>query len=58
VCKAYGVLYDKEVDGNRVKAVQRSTFVIDKQGKLLHALYGVHAHGHPQEILKLLKEAK
>jgi len=52
------VLYDKEVDGNRVKAVQRSTFVIDKQGKLLHALYGVHAHGHPQEILKLLKEAK
>src|SRR5271169_202922 len=58
VCKAYGVLYDKEVDGNRVKAIQRSTFVIDKQGKLLHTLYGVHAHGHPQEVLKLLKEAK
>jgi len=58
VCKAYGVLYDKEVDGNKVKAVQRSTFIIDKQGKLLHALYGVHAHGHPHEVLKLLKEAK
>ncbi len=58
VCKAYGVLYDKDVDGHKVKAIQRSTFIIDKQGKLRHALYGVHAHGHPQEILKLLKEVK
>jgi peroxiredoxin Q/BCP len=57
VCRAYGVLYDRELDGNRkVKAIQRSTFIIDKQGKLRHALYGVHAHGHPQEVVKLLKE--
>jgi peroxiredoxin Q/BCP len=55
VCKAYGVLCDKEVEGHKVKAIQRSTFIIDKQGKLRNALYGVHAHGHPQEILKLLK---
>jgi thioredoxin-dependent peroxiredoxin len=58
VCQDYGVLYDKEKDGRKVRAIQRSTFVIDKQGKLRHALYGVHAHGHPQEILKLLKEMK
>jgi len=58
VCKAYGVLVDKEVEGRKRKAVQRSTFIIDKQGKLLHALYGVHAHGHPQEILKMLKGIK
>jgi peroxiredoxin Q/BCP len=58
VCKTYGVLYNKEVDGHKKVAIQRSTFVIDKQGKLRHALYGVHAHGHPQEILKLLKEMK
>jgi peroxiredoxin Q/BCP len=58
VCKAYGVLVDKEIDGRKTKAIQRSTFIIDKQGKLRHALYGVHAHGHPQEILKLLKEIK
>jgi thioredoxin-dependent peroxiredoxin len=56
VCRAYGVLYDKEVDGQKVKSIQRSTFIIDKQGKLRHALYGVHAHGHPQEVLALLKE--
>ena len=58
VCKAYGVLYNKEVDGHKRVAIQRSTFIIDKQGKLRHALYGVHAHGHPQEVLKLLKEMK
>lgn len=58
VCKSYGVLVNKEVDGHKRTAIQRSTFLIDKQGKLRHALYGVHAHGHPQEVLKLLKEMK
>ncbi len=58
VCRAYGVLYDKDVEGHKVKAIQRSTFIIDKQGRLHQVLYGVHAHGHPQEILKLLKEIR
>jgi peroxiredoxin Q/BCP len=58
ICKKYGVLYEKEVDGHKKLAIQRSTFVIDKNGKLRHVLYGVHAHGHPQEILKLIKEMK
>ena len=58
VCKKYGVLHDKEVDGHKRIAVQRSTFVIDKQGKLRHVLYGVHAHGHAIEILKLIEELK
>lgn len=58
VCKKYGVLYEKEVDGHKKLAIQRSTFIIDKQRKLRHVMYGVHAHGHPQEILKLIKEMK
>ena len=58
VCKKYGVLYDKEVEGHKRAAIQRSTFVIDKQGKLRHALYGVHAHGHAHEILDRIKELK
>ncbi|MDD4910989.1 MAG: peroxiredoxin [Sideroxydans sp.] len=58
VCKKYGVMYEKEVDGHKKHAVQRSTFIIDKQGKLRHALYAVHAHGHAQEVLNLLKEMK
>lgn len=57
-CKKYGVLYDKEVDGHKKVSIQRSTFVIDKSGKLRHALYAVHVHGHADEILKLIKEMK
>ena len=58
VCKKYGVLYEKEMDGHKKLAIQRSTFIIDKHGKLRQALYGVHAHGHAQEVFKLIKEMK
>ena len=58
VCKRYGVMCEKEVDGHKKQVIQRSTFVINKRGKLSHALYGVHAHGHPKEILNLIKELK
>lgn len=58
VCKKYGVLYDKEVDGLKKVSIQRSTFIIDKSGKLRHALYAVHVHGHALEILNLIKEMK
>lgn len=58
VCKKYGVLYDKEVDGHKKVSIQRSTFVIDKQGHVRHAFYGVHVHGHAEEILKLIKEMR
>lgn len=58
VCRKYGVLQEKEVDGHKKHFIQRSTFVIDKQGKVRHALYGVHAHGHAHEIYNLIKEMK
>lgn len=58
VCKRYGVMCEKEVDGHKKHVIQRATFVIDKQGKLLHAMYGVHAHGHAQEIFNLIRDVK
>ena len=58
VCKRYGVMYEKEVDGQKKISVKRSTFVIDKLGKLRHLAYGVQAHGHAQEILNVIKELK
>jgi peroxiredoxin Q/BCP len=58
VCKRYGVMVEKEVDGHKKHTVQRSTFVIDRQGMLRHVMYGVHAHGHAQEVFKLIKEMK
>ena len=57
-CAAYGVLQDKEVDGVMRKGVVRSTFIIDKQGVIRHALYGVSSRGHAAEMLQLVKELK
>ncbi len=58
VCKRYGVMVEKETDGHKKHVIQRSTFVIDKRGTLRHVMYGVHAHGHAQEIFNLIKELK
>ncbi len=58
ICKRYGVMYEKEVDGQKKMSIKRSTFVIDKHGKLRHVMYGVQAHGHAQEILNLIKGIK
>jgi len=58
ICKRYGVMYEKETDGKKKMSIKRSTFVIDKHGKLRHVMYGVQAHGHAQEILNLIKDMK
>jgi peroxiredoxin Q/BCP len=53
-CEAYGVLQEKEVDGIVRKSPLRSTFIIDKQGIIRHALYGVSSRGHAEEVLQLV----
>lgn len=55
VCRSYGVLQEKELDGRRRLGVQRSTFIIDRKGTLQHALYGVNPRGHAVEVLDLVK---
>ena len=54
ICQAYGVLQNREVDGVMRKSVLRSTFIIDKQGVIRHALYGVSSRGHAAEVLQLV----
>lgn len=56
VCRQYGVWQTKEVDGVKKHGIVRSTFVIDKQGLVRHAFYGVNAKGHALEMLRLAKE--
>ena len=55
-CKRYGVWQAKDVDGFKKHGIVRSTFVIDKQGVLRLALYGVNAKGHALEVLRAVKE--
>lgn len=55
LCQAYGVWQEKEKNGIKKMGIVRSTFIVDKQGKLIHAQYGVSADGHAQEILQIVK---
>jgi peroxiredoxin len=54
-CRSYGVLQEKEMEGKRKTGIQRSTFVIDRDGVVRHALYGVTPRGHAAEVLNLLR---
>ncbi|MCS6787144.1 MAG: peroxiredoxin [Thiobacillaceae bacterium] len=56
VCRLYGVLVNREVEGVERETVLRSTFVIDRTGTIRHALYGVNPKGHAQQVLQLVKE--
>lgn len=54
VCEKYGVWQEKEKNGEKRMGIVRSTFVIDKDGTIRHALYGVKADGHAAEVLSLV----
>lgn len=55
VCEKYGVWQEKEKDGVRKMGIVRSTFVIDPEGHIRHAQYGVIAKGHAHEILNIVR---
>ncbi len=54
-CQAYDVLQEKEVNGEKRVGIQRSTFIIDKEGIVRHALYGVVPKDHAAEVLELVR---
>lgn len=56
LCQAYGVWQEKEKNGEKTMGVVRSTFVINKDGVLEEALYGVTAEGHAQAMLERVKQ--
>lgn len=56
LCDAYGVWQEKEKNGVKKMGIVRSTFVINKEGVLVEAIYGVTADGHAQEMLEKVKQ--
>ena len=54
VHQAYGVWGEKKNYGKVIQGVIRSTFVIDEDGVVEHALYNVKATGHVARIRKLV----
>ena len=57
LCNAYGVWQEKEKNGVRKMGIVRSTFVINKDGVLVEAIYGItDADGHAREILEMVRQ--
>jgi len=58
LCETYGVWQEKEKNGVKKMGIVRSTFLINKEGLVVDAMYGVTADGHAQEMLEKLKAVK
>lgn len=54
-CSRFDVIRMKNMYGNQVRGIQRSTFVLDKNGMLVREWRGVKVDGHVQEVLDFVK---
>lgn len=50
VCKKYGVLVEKNMYGKKVMGIERSTFIINPEGKVQKIFRKVKVENHLQEI--------
>jgi len=55
VCNIFRVMKLKNMYGRQVRAVDRSTFVIDREGRIVKEWRGVKVPGHAQEVLDFLR---
>ena len=53
-CNLFNVLKMKNMYGKKVRGIERSTFLIDPEGKLINEWRGVKVNGHINEILEFL----
>lgn len=53
--EAYGVWVEKQMYGKTYMGVERSTFLIDKAGKLVRSWRKVKVPGHAEEVLAAVK---
>jgi peroxiredoxin Q/BCP len=54
-CVLFGVMKMKNMYGKQVRGIERSTFIIDKNGLLIKEWRGVKVEGHAAEVLNLVK---
>lgn len=56
LCQLFGVIKEKNMYGKKVMGIERSTFLIDKHGKLAYEWRGVKVDGHVDDVLAKVKE--
>ena len=55
-CELFSVIKMKNMYGKQVRGIERSSFVIDPNGKLIQAWRGVKVEGHIKEVLQFIKQ--
>lgn len=55
VCEAYGVWKEKSMYGRKFMGIERSTFIIDKDGKVRAEWRKVSVPGHAEEVKQALR---
>ena len=50
VAEAYGVWKEKSMFGRTFMGIERSTFVVDREGRIAHAFRKVSPEGHADEV--------
>ncbi|MGA8528872.1 MAG: peroxiredoxin, partial [Acidobacteriaceae bacterium] len=56
VCNQFGVLKEKNMYGKKVMGIERTTFLIGPDQRLLRIFPKVKPEGHAEEVLAALKE--
>ncbi|MEY3900177.1 MAG: bacterioferritin comigratory protein [Pseudomonadota bacterium] len=55
VCTMFDVIVMKSMYGKKVRGIERSTFVIDAEGKIVKEWRGVKVPGHVDEVLEFIE---
>ncbi|MEI7998953.1 MAG: thioredoxin-dependent thiol peroxidase [Candidatus Omnitrophota bacterium] len=58
MCKDYGVWVEKSLYGRKYMGVARTTFIINKEGKIAKIFDKVKPEGHNTEVMEILKTLK
>lgn len=56
ICEKYGVIKEKNMFGKKRMGIERSTFLIDKDGNIAKAYRKVKVTGHVEEVLQFIKD--
>lgn len=54
-CNAFGVIVEKNMFGKKFMGIQRSTFLLDADLKVVHVWPRVSPKEHPESVLDLIK---
>ena len=56
LCSKFGVWVEKSMYGKKYMGIQRSTFLINAEGKIQHVWNKVKVPGHAEEVLEVVKK--